>query len=338
MEPTATLGSFDPLSLDVALPLEGTFYPLGFAVEIATNSHEVLQAAEESWSEWAQSFDAPPVRIRIAISEDDAGSSVPLPVYRAQGHLLAVIADSSNFGVCDLNAGFAFCWITPRAAAEHGYFRYHYLEGIVYCALEHLHSVGLHAGCVALDGKGVMLWGEPGAGKTCLSFACARKGWTFVADDAIQLLRTRTDRTVLGMPYVVRFRPSAANLFPELAGRPTLIRASGVPFVEMRTAALPNIRTAGTARIDHIVFLDRRAGFASELRGVSKREALERIESAVACCETPIFEKKRASLRALMEATTHVLTYSDPDSATDKLELLVRGERAIDLGRGGGNL
>jgi hypothetical protein len=95
----------------------------------------------------------------------------------------------------------------------------------------------------------------------------------------------------------------------------------------MRTAALPNIRTARTARIDQIVFLDRRAGFASELRSVGKREALERIESAVASCETTIFEEKRASLRALMEATTHTLSYSGLDSAIDKLELLVRGER-----------
>lgn len=251
-----------------------------------------------------------------------------MPVYRAQEHLLSVVADSSNFGMCDLDAGFAFCWLSARGAADHGYCRYHFLEGIVYSALEYRYTVGLHAGCVTLHGSGVMLWGHSGAGKTCLSFACARRGWTFVADDAINLLRARTDRTVLGMPYQVRFRPSAASLFPELAGRSTFIRASGVPCIEIRTAELPNIRTARTARIDYVVLLDRGEHHPAKLRAISGPEALERIESAIAACHSPVFLEKRASLRTLMEASTHVLSYSDLDPAVDMLERLVQGEYA----------
>src|ERR1700740_1731766 len=40
---------YDPIGCDFNLPLKGVFHPLGFTVEIATNSDPVLEAAEEGW-------------------------------------------------------------------------------------------------------------------------------------------------------------------------------------------------------------------------------------------------------------------------------------------------
>ncbi len=64
----------------------------------------------------------------------------------------------------------------------------------------------------------VMLCGDSGAGKTTLSYACARAGWTYICDDASYLLNSGTDRTVMGTCNQVRFRPPAVELFPELLG------------------------------------------------------------------------------------------------------------------------
>ncbi len=57
-------------------------------------------------------------------------------------------------------------------------------------------------------------------GKSSLAYACACRGWTYVSDDASSLLRSGTERKVIGNSRLFRFRPAAVDLFPEL-------RASG---------------------------------------------------------------------------------------------------------------
>jgi len=76
----------------------------------------------------------------------------------------------------------------------------------------------VHAGCAALDGRGVLLCGDSGAGKSTLTYALARAGWAYVTDDCSFLLNCGKRRMVTGNCNQVRFRPSAGELFPEVAG------------------------------------------------------------------------------------------------------------------------
>ena len=73
----------------------------------------------------------------------------------------------------------------------------------------------------------MLLCGDSGAGKSSLAFACALKGWTYVADDSSRLIRGQQDRVVVGNPYQMRFRESAVHLFLELRNLPLTARASG---------------------------------------------------------------------------------------------------------------
>ena len=41
--------AIDPLWANVAMPLEQTFYPLGFPLQLSSNSPVILEAAQESW-------------------------------------------------------------------------------------------------------------------------------------------------------------------------------------------------------------------------------------------------------------------------------------------------
>src|SRR5579863_8400749 len=97
----------DQLMQRAPLPHRAEFYPLGFALQISTNSLSVLQAAQASWGEWKRKFDVQPVEMRVLVHLD---GSVPLeePVYRAQRHLFTITADSANFGICDLKSGYCF--------------------------------------------------------------------------------------------------------------------------------------------------------------------------------------------------------------------------------------
>src|SRR4051794_29516271 len=101
---------FDPLLLGVELPFQARFYPLGFPLDIATNSRAVVDGIAESWRCFPKVFDAPLIRLRVAVQQgSDAAPLPPEPVFRAQEHLLAIAAGSDNFAVCDMVGAFGSC-------------------------------------------------------------------------------------------------------------------------------------------------------------------------------------------------------------------------------------
>src|ERR1700739_1978916 len=105
----------DPIGCDFNLPLNGVFHPLGFTVEIATNSNRVLEAAEESWKSLEPVFNAPPVEFRIAVHDGDVRECPPPPPCRGQRTLVMFTASPHDFAVCVLTTGFASCWLSSSA-------------------------------------------------------------------------------------------------------------------------------------------------------------------------------------------------------------------------------
>ena len=78
----------DPVLSDFSLPLRRTFYPLGFPLELETNSEDVVQAASEGWGAFTPAYTGSPVRMRLGVMEGDSGA-VPLQsVIRSRGHLM----------------------------------------------------------------------------------------------------------------------------------------------------------------------------------------------------------------------------------------------------------
>ncbi len=87
----------DPLLQGFSLPVEATLHPLGFPLELATNSGQILEAARRSWGHFAKTFSEQPVRLRVAVAGERASQPPPAPVYRAQSHLMTILADRENF-------------------------------------------------------------------------------------------------------------------------------------------------------------------------------------------------------------------------------------------------
>jgi len=266
----------DALLARVPLSLEQTFYPLGFPLEIATNSRDVMAAAADSWAGSASEFKREPIRVRVIVQPGGLDSR-PEPVYRVQGGLLAIISDRDNFAACDLPSRFGWCLVSPRTAADRAWFRWHFLEAMVYMLLSHEDVVLVHGACVAREGRGVLLCGPSGAGKSTLAFACARAGWTYITDDAAALLQGSMTRAALARRDHFRMRPEAVSLFPELEGYEVRIEPNGKPTIEVPAREFPEISTGSRCGIEAIVFLDRRSGCGAELRAVAAADARVRL-------------------------------------------------------------
>jgi hypothetical protein len=240
--------------------------------------------------------------------------------------LLVAVADGDNYMVADLVQSKSQLTVSRAAMRYKKYLWYFFLEA---AACQHIgtrFTTPVHAGCVSLNGRGVLLMGDSGAGKSSLSFACARAGWTFVADDGSFLLNGGSKRMVIGNCYQVRFRPMAVKLFPELEGLQITPRATGKPSIEVPTAMFPGIHCEQTAHADFLVFLNRRAPGPPELVPYSKDVARYFMrQSLYGLAESQV--DQYAAIEQLLNAEVFELRYSDMDWAVERLAKLTREGR-----------
>jgi hypothetical protein len=224
--------------------------------------------------------------------------------------------------MCDFEKGFAFCRLTRAAAARRSWMRFHYLETIAYSTLAVLYLAPVHAACVARAGFGVLLAGASGAGKSSLALACARAGWTFLSDDASFVERGGDGLTLIGKPYQIRFRESAAELFPELRERLAHLRPNGRTAIEVRTADLPGVLTASQCRAGAIVFLERRGGGLAKLTAINPETALARCMEGSPTYGSRVRSAHEDALRRLAGMGAYELTYHSLEDAVRELDRL----------------
>lgn len=320
---TGVISASDPLAARIPLQFHHVLYPYGFPAHIRSNDSFVIRAAELAWGGCAQRFREKPVEVRFVVTESLSRRKPATPVFRAQANLLSIVADARNFACCDLAAGIGFGYLAKAAVTSHEYFRYNFLEAMVYVLLDTQHLVALHAACMERSGHGVLFVGESGAGKSSLAYACSRKGWIYISDDSTSLVRRRTGRSVLGNSRAFRFRPGARVLFPELDG--TIKLRNGKPTIEIRTENL-RIHTACESRIDFIFFLKRlESPIAPAVATVNREIALQRLFQQVWPAELAIHEERLRAVERLLDAQLYDLTYNDFDSAIETLEQTIRG-------------
>lgn len=83
----------------------------------------------------------------------------------------------------------------------------------------------LHAGCVARDGRGVLLAGTSGSGKSTLTAALVADGWDFLSDDTVFVTRQAGVTSAWGLSDEIDCSDNTAGMLAELrhlVGEPTL--------------------------------------------------------------------------------------------------------------------
>jgi energy-coupling factor transporter ATP-binding protein EcfA2 len=304
------------------LPLRGIFYPLGFAVEIITNDPNVLEAAKESFGHRRLRRGNSTFRVRIGVSKGGGPSIPPEPTRREFNHLYSLLADADNHAVLDLRTCISFVWLNKSALKSKLYFRYNFLEKVVYLLLGASVVTDIHAACIGKDGKGILLCGDSGAGKSTLAYACARAGWTYTSDDTSYLINDSDIPRVIGHSHRMRFRPTAKNLFSELAGLQVTPRMEGKPSIEVPVSEFPYLVSANESRVHAIVYLNRCTRAMAKLVSLPEGTATKRIQKELFSAGE-IREKHEKILEKLSSIPTYELQYCDLDEAIEQLALLV---------------
>jgi hypothetical protein len=315
----------DPLLYQLPLPLVENHFPLGYGLELTTNSEDIAAAAAGLWSRYPRLSDEPPVRLRVAVSPESA-EYPPVPtIPRGYEHLVTMTHGTGNFAVCDLAQCLSFACLTRDVAADASYTAHYFLEPLVYLMLGARHFTMVHAACVAWNGRAVLLCGDSGSGKTCLAYACARRGWTFLSGEATQIVRAPGDYSVVGRPFTIRFRETARRLFPELNDLCVARGRNGKMDIEAETADL-NLDVAVRARATHVAFLDRSPDVrTAALEPIAFDEAFSRLQQAIMAGHEQLRREQRTALTSFLNLPVLRLKYSDADGAEHLLRALVAG-------------
>ena len=247
------------------------FYPLGYPVMLSAGNPEVFSIAESSWGGWSESFSGEPIALSVQVMETpplQAGleGSQPLPSGRrfsAKPHF-SVTPEGFQFHYGASETVFhapqrRVCLRVSAALLQDPHrFRHHVLDAVILAALDFVFFTPVHAACVSLHGRGVLLCGDSGAGKSTLAYACARAGWALVSDDAVHA-PPGPGTVVAGFSQHIHLRHPARSLFPELASQVVIVQPNGKEALKIRTGER-GLKTAQTAEVHHVVFLSRRPG------------------------------------------------------------------------------
>ncbi len=304
---------FDPLLHDVELPLSGVFYPIGFRLDVATNSPHVLAAAAESWGHYTPEFTCEPLRFRVLVQPE--GPLAQPPAHRSQAHLYSAVSDADNFATADLRSLHAFFVISETTAADHVWLRWFFVESMAYLLLAQRYVVPIHTACVARNGSGVLLCGPSGAGKSTLSFSCARAGWTFVSDDCTFLLMDSAERLAIGKPHQVRLREDAGAFFPELEDYIARLGPNGKVSFEVPVRSLSQIQTSLRCPVDRIVVLQRSPQEPARLEPIASREATETLLRDLPSYGDEVNLRHERTIRNLLDVPAYRLRYQSLDDA-----------------------
>src|SRR5581483_11421677 len=151
----------------------------------------------------------------------------PVPYLRGLGHLVFAGFDSESSAMIDLKSRRISGRFSPEVASDQSYWKRVIFPRLLTALGPSIGVIELHCACVSWNGRGIVLFGAPGAGKSTLALALARQGWSLMSEDWTYFSRDGGAMAAWGIPSVVKLLPDAIRHFPELGTFRTTIGMDG---------------------------------------------------------------------------------------------------------------
>jgi len=316
----------DPLHWGCPILFREKFIPLGTTIQVESNDETVIQAAVESFGRYGEPPRAarPEILLQLCVDpERHDRSPWPNPSYRALKHIFHIACGDTNFAVADLDTGSAVGFVSREIVQERSFFRYTFLECLFHVLVVRLSHTPVHCSTVALNGRGVLVCGRSGVGKTTLAYACARSGMQVVSDDVVHLCTNPVTHeiTLWGNPWCLRLLPEAVHLFPELIGQKLKLKSDRQGCLEIDVSShFPNAALVSCQPVA-LVFLERGQEPTPILYPISAELALGRLQQDIVLDEDSVVERHYSVLKQLVEVGTYALRYSGrPSQAVSMIE------------------
>ena len=262
---------------------------LGQDFRFESNSRRMLKLVDAAYAKLPKHRlrrQSEPIHLRLHLSRSVPRSGARLPADMRMHGALGILCgtmDSNNFAALSPATRSGLVVASPELLEYPYEARYQLIEFAVFTlACRGQGLVPLHAACIGLRGRGLLLMGESGAGKSTLAMLCAAGGMEFLTEDATFVAPESMLGT--GVTNYLHVRKDALRHLNDqkftalIRNAPVIRRRSGVRKyeVDLRTAGFR--LAAAPLEIAAIVFLTRRRSRGPLLTPVSASRSIARLK------------------------------------------------------------
>jgi hypothetical protein len=292
--PRATLASSDPHPdpfaerRRVRAPVSRQL--LGGHFQFESSSAELLSLVHWAYGDLPQhAFAArsPHFTVRLVLNGTAAHKSRTGPpelTLMGGAGFLGGVTGSGSFVALAPDAGGALVAVSGAMLKYPYHARYELLEFAVFTlAARAQRLTPLHAACVSLNDRGLLLMGASGAGKSTMALHCLLRQLDFVSEDAVFVRGQGLLAT--GIANFLHVRPDSLRWLSQQQARmirtaPTIRRRSGVRKFEVDLRRESYRLAARPPKLCAAVFLSPRAGGRKLLRPLSVADTATRLSAA----------------------------------------------------------
>jgi hypothetical protein len=327
---------------------EGVFARAGKAVSLLggrfrfeSDSKELLELVDAAYAGLPnQQFSSMPKTFRVKLMLTPAPARFsrrraarhkePPPAAMLQGAgFLGSATPSSTFVVLSPKERAGLVCVSEEMLRFPYHLRYEVIEFAVFtlaCRAQGL--VPLHAACVGIDGRGILLMGASGAGKSTVALQCLLEGFDFLSEDSVFVAPLSMRAT--GTANFLHVRADSLRWLGRSRARsiitqsPVIQRRSGIEKfeVDLRHETFHLAKTP--LKLAGVAFLSpRSAGKRPLLRPLSASEALDRLKREQAYGAS--LPQWRAFSRNLLRlGAVEILRGTHPSTTVEALRTLLR--------------
>jgi hypothetical protein len=334
----------DPFGERIAPSTRKGLQLMGGRFDFDSNSPGLLQLVDAAYAGLpAHRFSAgsPHFRVRLTMSPIETGKQAGDRLVRSthQAPSLSMIQGAGFLGSATATSTFvvlspaertALISVSSRMLRFPYHVRYELIEFAVFTLASRAQGlVPLHAACVGLGGRGMLLMGPTGAGKSTLALQCLLEGFDFLAEDSVFVAPDSMRATGTANFLHVRadslgwLAPAARNL---IRSSPIIRRRSGIKKYEVDLRRQEFKLAKRPLEIVGVAFLSERAGGAGPLlRRLSAADTHARLKREQAYGAG--LPQWRGFCRNLLRlGGCEILRGSHPAAGAEAVRSLLRGE------------
>jgi len=315
------MGTPDFLRREAQTPWTEHYVIAGVLSAISTNSQHILTAAHASFCPAEVSHAAPQMHLRFWVDpQGTTWAPWPNPTFRGLGHLIFAGLDAQNSILIDLRNRRAIGRFSPAMAADQRRWKTVIFPNLLTLMGPAVGVTGLHCACVVRDGKGILLTGRSGSGKSFLTLALARKGFSFLSDDWTYFSRCENAICAWGLIPRLKLLPPAAAFFPELASFETAVFENGEEGFEIDPDEYLGAPRSRSCEPRELVFLERSSRPEFTLTRMPADDATAHLEENLLADTPEALQPQLEIIRRLVEHGCWQLRYGEaPDAVAQKL-------------------
>jgi hypothetical protein len=265
----------DPFHERSAIRVRGPLPVLGNRIVFESNSPALLNLVDVAYAGLPRERLPPAaqelrVRLFLAPGPRPQRRSEPPPLQMFSGvGFVGGATDSSNLVIVSARQRAALVVVSPQMLRFPYHTRYELIEFAVYALVARVRQwVSLHAACVGLKGRGVLLMGASGAGKSTVMLQSLLRGLEFLSEDSV-LMAPETG-LAMGVANFLHVGTDSLRWVPRrIADRirksPIIQRRSGVRKFEIDLRRGGHRLAASPLKIGAVVFLSKQAAAGGAL-------------------------------------------------------------------------